>query len=501
MAWAVASPIHAVPDEPDQVKRAVSVWQGQLLGPRVDGQPSVVRSITIDGSWDSPPIPCFAFHPELSPTDCPAPFPADRAQVSTTTYDGAFPPLYYGAVGWVSRLTHGARGVRAMRFVSAALASALLASAVGALSRVVRPHLALLGVAGAVAPMVFFLAGSVNPNGLEIAAAIGLWAHVLALGRWRGGDPEPQPVPVALAMGFAVSGATLALTRFLSPGFAVLIIVVGIATASTAEMGALLRDRRVRFALGAVVAAVVIGSGMTLATGALEGLSGAVPAGSPNPALTTLGLTGAFIEQMLGWFGWLDTPISQVTLFGWLLLIGSLIGGAVLLGRRRTVGLLLSTVALTLAVPWVIQAPRLLEYGLTWQGRHGLPLAVGIPLLAVVAIDDGVGVVTAGVRRLALLLASVIAVVQVHALWWALPRYTVGPGSQALGLVGGRWQPPGGSLPWLASMAAFGVALIAAMWWTAGHDLVRERRVDLGARQTGDMAAHGSARPPRAEKG
>ncbi len=210
---------------------------------------------------------------------------------------------------------------------------------------------------------------------------------------------------------------------------------------------------------------------MTLATGALNGLSGSVATGSPNPWLTTLGLTGPFIEQMLGRFGWLDTPISQVTLFGWLLLIGSLTGGAMLLGRRRTVGLLLSTVALTVAVPCVIQAPRLLQYGLTWQGRHGLPLAVGVPMLAVVAIDDGVGMVTFGARRLAVLLAVVIAVVQIHALWWALRRYTVGLSNQALGLFGGRWQPPGGSLPWLSLMAAFGVALIAAMWWTAGQEL------------------------------
>lgn len=463
VAWAMASPVHSVPDEPDQVRRAASLWDGQILGSRVASQPSVVRSIDVDGRWNGDVIPCFAFHPDTLPADCPPAFPADRSRVSTTTYDGAFPPSFYALVGWPTQLQAGRRGFYGMRLVAAALSAALLASALLALDRVLPRALAVFGVAAATTPMVFFLAGSVNPSGLEISAAVALWAHVLAISSWPSHRPSLR-LPTSLIVGLAASGGLLTLSRFLSPGFAFLIGVLALtaATGTWSTLRSLLRDRRLLVAVAVVGICAVGGLALTLSTGALQGLSGGVPHGVDNPWLATLGLSSDFLRQMLGWFGWLDTPTSPVTEIGWLLVIGALLGVATVVGKGRTVLALLATILLTVVVPVVIQAPRLLQYGLTWQGRHGLPLAVGVPLLAVFAAGQRVTTQTGnGLRRLAIAGVSVIAVVQVHALWWALHRYVVGLHSRLLGLTGGRWQPPAGSLFWLAIMTVFGVALVA----------------------------------------
>jgi Predicted membrane protein (DUF2142) len=307
--------------------------------------------------------------------------------------------------------------------------------------------------------MVFFLAGSVNPNGLEITAAIALWAHVLAIGHW----PERHAgrrLPTTLLVGLGISGGLLVLSRFLSPGFAVMILVVASATASRTALASVLRDRRLRASLVAVGICAAIGVTFTVATGSLQGLGGGKPTRVDNAWWATLGLTPDFIRQTLGWFGWLDTPPSAMTEFGWLLVIGTLLGAALLGGKGRTLLALAATIALTVAVPVIVQAPRLLEFGLTWQGRHELPLAVGIPLLAVVAAAQRPTGSETGLRRLAIVCTCVIGLVQVHALWWALHRYTVGLDSEQFGLWGGPWQPPGGSVLWLGLVGAFAVALV-----------------------------------------
>ena len=63
-----------------------------------------------------------------------------------------------------------------MRFVSVLLAAALLASTFVTASEAQLPTFAGAGLLLAVTPTVLFLAGSVNPSGLEIAAAIAVWA-------------------------------------------------------------------------------------------------------------------------------------------------------------------------------------------------------------------------------------------------------------------------------------------------------------------------------------
>ena len=401
--WAFASPMYSVPDEPHQAVKAVATWYGQLGGSPVEGQPSVVRTYDIPSVWatERSPAVCYAFDGTVTPDRCDDRlFAGGNDIVAVPTYDGGFPPLYYALVGWGGRASASADGVVLMRLASAALSGALLASALLALRRVLARPLALVGVLLAATPMTYFLSGAVNPNGFEVAAAIALWCHVVAIGRWRERRPD-EVVPVALLAGLVVSGSALALTRFLSPVYTGLIVVLGLVAVSTPAARSLARDRPSRWAFGAVTAVALVALAAVVRSGNADGLAGTVPAEAFDPWRQVAGRSFTFVEQMIGWFGWLDTPPTNLLTWLWLGAVLALVAIAGVLGRPRQLVALAATIGAVLVVPVVVQAPSLYEHGLVWQGRHGLPLAAGIPILAVLIIDRHAAAVAGLARRVA----------------------------------------------------------------------------------------------------
>jgi len=467
--WALSSPIYSVPDEPQQVAKAVSIWYGQFSGEPVAGQPSVVRSYRLPALWatsSSTPGVCFAFHRDVTPDQChDRLFTGGSSRVDVETYDGGFPPLYFALVGWAGRLWPGQSGVYAMRLVSALLTAILLASALLALRRVVRLPLVLVGLLAAATPMLWFLSGGVNPNGFEIAAAIALWGHVLAIVAWR--ERTRVAVPSSLVVGAVVCGGLLAFTRQLSPLYVGVIVGLGLLSGSFATMRSLGRDRSLRVAL----AVTALGSGVALvlvvAARSLGGLGGGAVAPDTNPWLYLLGRSRHYVDEMVAWFGWLDTPPAWGVVWAWVAVTVALVAAAIALGRRRALPALGLTVAITVALPVITQVGRPLDRLLTWQGRHGLPVAVGIALLAVVAIDGGVRRRAGLVSWLSVAGVAVLAVGNVAALWWNLHRYTLGWSAPGLDLAAGAWQPPLGAWTWVVVMAGFGALVTAWTAWAA----------------------------------
>ena len=110
----------------------------------------------------------------------------DQDVVQIGSPAGTYPPLFDVVVGWTSRLFSPYRALYGMRLCSVLMCAALLASALASARSLGRTRVAVGGVVLAVTPMTLFLAGSINPNGLDIAAAIATFAVLLDLLTRRG---------------------------------------------------------------------------------------------------------------------------------------------------------------------------------------------------------------------------------------------------------------------------------------------------------------------------
>ena len=463
--WALASPVLSVPDEPSHALTAVALWHGQRNDVEVvfpDGH--VVAFYELPEPWAAASgVPrCYAGHPEVT-ADCAVwPSRAGEDEVSGSSA-GRYPPLFYGLVGWGGRLWDGPSGVHAMRLASAALCGALVASAVWALARVVDRRLALAGVLVAWVPTAAFLAGSVNPNGFEVAAAVATWAAVLAVVRWPA--VHHGPVPRSLLVHAAGATAVLSFSRTISPLFAGAVVVLAVVGAPPGALRRLWEWRAVRWAAAVGASAAVIAGALIVTSHVLVATPGSIDVGDRNPAVAALGQTGTYLEQMVGVFGWLDTPAPALVPGVWAGLgVGSLALAVRRAGWRASAGLLLTAVGIVV-LPAVAQYPAAETQGLPWQGRYTLPLAVGIPLTAAVLLGSGPGRLGAtALRRLGIGVALATGAASLVAFHAALRRYATGIGGP-LDPRGGAWSPPGGAA-WLllaaVAVVAGAVALAAA---------------------------------------
>lgn len=463
--WALASPLFSVPDEPAHGIKAAAVWQGQLSGTEVI-QPGGVpgTSFRVPAVWaKAPHVPgCYAFYYKVT-AECEVPFTGDTELADVATSAGHYPPLYYALVGWGARLSPGSLGMYLMRLTSAALCALLLAAAVRSLSTVLRPGWALLGVLAAATPMVSFLAGSVNPNGFEICAAIALWCSALAILRWP--ERHDAPVPRSLGATAMVAGTALAFTRSLSPMFVVAILAIAALCARWASIRRLLGEPFMRVVAAWLAVATVAAAALVVLSGHLDATPGSGYDPEVGPLRMVLGHTNEWIQQMIAIFGWMDTRVAQVSYYAWMFVIFGLVTLSFALVRlRRTVGLV-AVLAATVALPIAAQLPRIATQGLVWQGRYGLPIAAGIPLIAVWLVDPASERIAGLRRRVTVLAAAVLGVGNLFAAYWALRRYVTG-GDASGWIFSGAWQPPLGAAFLLAVLTLAAAAYVAVVAWS-----------------------------------
>ena len=262
-AWSAATPLMASPDEPSHVVKAAAVVRGQwsgTLGPEPTdttrpGAGTIVRLPTDLAASVALPN-CYAFHSDNA-ADCVPKLPARTGDsVPVETFAGQYPPLYYALVGWPSLLLTGEAGLYAMRLASAAISAAMLTWGAFRLTTVRGNRLALWGAVVAITPMCLFLAGTVNPAGWEIAAAVSFWAACLAIVSRHG------PVGTGALVQAAVSGAVLVNIRASSPFWALAIVAVAIVAAPPGRLRELVRHRLAPWLGGAALVGELRGCGV-----------------------------------------------------------------------------------------------------------------------------------------------------------------------------------------------------------------------------------------------
>ncbi len=455
-AWSLATPLFASPDEPTQVAYAAAAVRGEVVGYTIDGPASAYTAVHIPEVFAAGTTYglCDKFHPAI-PASCASALSTSTKTVHVATYVGRYPPLYYLVVGLPSLVFVSRTGIYLMRLTSALLNAALVSLALLAVVVWSRRKLLLLGVMVATTPMTWFIGGMVNPSGFEICAAILVWTAGLVLVLEH--PDHPPPGLVAL---FAVAIGLLSLARPIS------LLWVGIALVVLSLLGGwralvgVLGTRAARLSVAPLVACGVFALWWVLAQHSLDLVPGAPAApGESSLRLLAIALDHAKLwpEQMVGVFGWKNTPSPLLTYVVWLVMVAFVFLLAVSSARARRAWTLLLLLATVVVLPVVLDYSVEHRLGIDGQGRYWLPIAVGVPLVSVALLDR----FAAHARfrtHTASLLAIGVGVASAAAYLGTLRRYAVGVNGP-IDFLHGSWHPPDG----LLGAAVGGCACIALL--------------------------------------
>jgi hypothetical protein len=465
----LASPPYSAVDEPLHVVKAVTIARGQWVGDDLPAS-EIPADAPYRNGWVNFDLPSVYGEAEISsqcfrggdhveePANCFT-FTGSREVVPIVSLDSRYPPAYYLAVGLPARLVpDGPNAVRVMRLVSVAIVAALLASAVVTLRRLRHPAPALVGLLVATTPMVFHLAGSVNPNGVEIGAAIALWVSGIVLVR-----EAPDTIDRRVVARVAVAAVVLTLARPGSPAFAFLILVALAILAGRVALAALLRSSAIRVAAVVVaVAAVLQVAWNQLVHPNYFGVPIAEVVPRSDVVRFAFGKTIGYYQQSIGVFGSPDFQVNTLTILLWSALVGGLLFAALMSAPRRFLLVMAAVLVATVVIPVAADVSQADRFTYAWQGRYTMPLALGLPILAGLGLAESPLARVLGRRRVLVGVAGGFALAQFLAFAEVLQRYTVGidgPLDFALDPV---WRPPvPGAL--LLLVVAIGVGVLGAL--------------------------------------
>jgi hypothetical protein len=306
----------------------------------------------------------------------------------------------------------------------------------------------------AITPGVIFLSAVMNPSALEITSAITLWTilpHVF----------ESSPLTRVELSGVAVAGVVLIGTRPLGPAlYLVALLFCCVSTGGWARLGDVWKRLRSVWVIHFCAIAFSIVWYVTVFS---KNTGSPVTEGSPSLGLRQQVIEAVqhipvVLEQGIGNFGWLDTPMPRMALMLYSLMLFSLLVFSVV---RSTPLVSSMVVSLSLVSALLVIAQDINYYNLLRnfgsQGRHVMPLLVGIPILAMRKVNLP--------SRINAAVAIVWAIIMVWSGLAALRRYAVGirPGNQLEMYTQAIWQPDIGI--WLATFALAFCAITSA--WCA----------------------------------
>lgn len=469
LSWSLGTPLLSAADEPEHVVKAAAAVRGEFSGAQdiehfVGWQRAYTTPDYLEVTYRLPQSlvqareahepTCYAFHLDVA-ANCMA--TANKAAAldagDTSTSHMDYFPLYYLAVGWPSLILHGDAAIYGMRVASAIISALMLAAAFTTSIR--RRGAAALGILAAATPVAVYYGAVVNPSGLEISSAVLAWASLLSIVRAEPGAPGMRRDRTL----FAVSAAVLMVVRPLGPIWIAILVAAVLATGSGVRdrLRRTLHSRGVRWT-GGLLALSVLAAGIWDLT---QNTLGVVPETNPTYTfakgvyLTTF-RTPALLSEMLGTIGWLDVRVPTVTTLFWYGVIAALLLVSFALGNRRERLVLLALTALVILFPIFFDAYSGAAYGLGWQGRYTLPLAVGLPILSAEILVRRLSSTPWGQvpRALATTFGATLAIAYLCQVWWAWRRYADGLVTGHLFPLHAKWSPPIGWAAMLILAAA-----------------------------------------------
>lgn len=429
LTWNMATPLFASPDEPAHLYKAYGTAHGELLGTPIADQPSNVRLFDVPESMGQPNVMCYFFVPE-QPADC-----ATGSSSAGVSAAAVYPPFWYAIVGGGARVIDP-DGQRVYRAVAAALCAALIAAAFAFARRSSAARLSPLLLL-ALPPMTLFLAGTVNPNGFEVAAFLLLWTLCLHISH-----PRATSWQSGLLVGLLV--AAVLLSRFASLIWVAAGIVVVLLLIGWNGIKRFLTKAFLLPAIGSTVAAVVALFVWSVYAGAEATDERIASDWTRSHVFTyTVRRLPEYARQMIGVLGWLDTRMPRVT-YGAFAVITIVAVIGIITSRNRRLQLATAAVFVAmLTVPVMINVISARKAGLIWQGRYALPLFAGLGVLGMIGwheTSERGGTRQIPTVRLGVALLFVVA--EVAGFWQTLRRFTVGASGKIWLDDPLAWNPP-----------------------------------------------------------
>jgi hypothetical protein len=511
--WSFAAPYDGSPDEIDHVVRAVGVVSGEVAPPPADAKKG-------SGAFQTVPqglarTNCWAFGAGRSAACAVSP-DGDRTPVSAPSGAGRYFPAYYAVVGWPLTWWPGWTGVFLARLVSGAAAAALLAGAVTVIANRPRHRLMLAGLLAGFTPMAASMASAVNPNGLEIAAALAFFTGLIHL--LIGGAPPKAggSAPVSgLLWLVGLSGVALAVLRassllWLAVGFLAFLVPW-----SRTNVIPLLR----RPAVWGWVAAIGV-SGVAAfvwivarnATDLGDYTAGRVLTFSQAWMVEAEKWPG-YLDEAVGVTSWLDTRMSRIFYLVWELVAGALVVAAVVAGTRTDRWRMLVLAAAGLLGPAALEVRFANETGFITQGRYILPILAGLALLAAFVLG-GAGLPAVTVRSAVRTAVLVFLPVHLVCLLYTMARWQRGlpevgtRGITSLDPSRGEWHPVVG---WQTPLVleVLGLSILAVLLWvladrtgsSSADEGAAPRRPWAGRTELSGSAARPAVLPSRDHEG
>jgi hypothetical protein len=459
------TPPGASPDEGVHYLKALAAGRGHLILEKpppplpTTGVPKTIRwlhlqsrLVTVPAHLAPSPFSCWSyqFYVGACRTDDPARSPTPTGTVEIGTHVGRYPPYSYLMSGALMSLAGDATSALRWGRLGVALSSMILL-VVAALALAGRDPISLTGLIASMTPMVLFLFASLSGNGVEIAAGISFLACLLRLSR-----PSPSRW---LWWATAGTGAVLCLTRDLGPVWMLIDIAI------FCSFVGLSQARRVWQSGGkpAIASAVIIVCAAAMSV-AWQITQSARPPLGPGLILN-LGDRFQYVpdlfRQAIGVFGALDAPMPRPAYWLGGLAIAALVILALLGGTWRERAILAGTIAMVLCATLAVDGAQAAA-GFGAQGRHLLPIAVAIPLVAGEIIGRRRSRPTT-LYRLVLPITAVAASVLHLTGWYTVAhRFSVGGEGRPGFFLDPLWSPPLGWLPW-ALLAVAGAVLITGL--------------------------------------
>ena len=432
LVWSLMTPLFSGPDEPSNFVRSAAVVRGEWVGDNVT--PSPLKSywtttVEIDPQFGAANnIPwCFASFPDhpgcgsrLEETPI--------VEIPAWTNMGRYPIVSFFISGVGTVFGPQDLSVRTARLILGLACALLLALSFAAMKNQSKSS---IGVLLSIFPGSVFLASTMNPSALEICAAIVLWSilpAVITNDRTRFN-----------AFTFGVAGVLLILTRAIGPVLYVLVVVLSyVATKQPRSLVSI--AQRYRDVLAVHFSAFLLAGLWYLKIYSYQ-TNNLLSEGIPSISLRSqidqaLRHIPTLFDQAVGNFGWLDSPMPRNALLIVCALYGVVITAGVVASTARArvamIGLCI-VIAIVVIVLDVNYYSMLRSFGA--QGRHIVPLLVGLPIIAASSF--------AWKREWEIAAASIWGLVMVWAGLGALRRYTVGiNGDNAMDMFTERaWNP------------------------------------------------------------